>query len=80
MQRADAPENPAAYLFIVAETWAFAYSRHNAWSLPLTIVIILVGGTGGMLGGMLGSAWIVVQLSSLRKRKRDDDSKQASDL
>jgi hypothetical protein len=54
--------------------WTFEYSRHNAWSLPLTIAIILFGGIGGMLAGMLGSTWIVVQLGSLRKRKRYDDN------
>ena len=54
--------------------WAFECSRQNAWSLTLTIAIILAGGMGGMLAGMLGSTWIVVQLGSLRKRRRDNDN------
>jgi hypothetical protein len=58
---------------------AYEYSIRKAWSLPLSIAAVLAGGIGGMLAGMLGSVWITIQLGSLRKRKREDDS-QASDI
>jgi hypothetical protein len=46
---------------------AYEYGTGSAWSLPLMIAAILVGGIGGMLAGMFGSVWIAVQLGQIIK-------------